>query len=93
MKRHPLLLQRFGKVQHPPDIRVYVAPFLICAALSLFGCATTEPGWTGSGATPFGRAEEACRAEASYGLATEDQQREQLFVGCMARYGWTQDIG
>ena len=49
-------------------------------------CATTEPGWSGNGATPFGTAERLCHAEAT---AQPSEARDAAFLGCMQRQGWT----
>lgn len=59
-----------------------------CIAMGLLaGCATTEPGWTGTDATPFGEAEAACTASTA---SDEDAvQRDRAFVDCMAGKGWT----
>lgn len=57
----------------------------VAAALALAGCATSDPGWTGSGATPFSGAEQACRNEARLGT---EATRATLFETCMARHGW-----
>lgn len=59
---------------------------LSAAALALAACATTShDGWTGTDASPFDGAEQACRNEAR--LATE-ATRASVFEACMARYGW-----
>jgi 8-oxo-dGTP pyrophosphatase MutT (NUDIX family) len=57
------------------------------AAVLLSGCATTEPGWTGQGAVPFGEAESACKT-ATEGV-TEEAARKAAFEECMDGKGWT----
>ena len=56
------------------------------AALCTAGCATNEPGWTGSGAQPFDQSLADCQAEVR-GIAGE-AQRDSAFEQCMARKGW-----
>ena len=64
---------------------------LTCAcllALTLCACATTDPGWRGQGAEPFGQAESRCRQS----VATLDADaREPAFQACMAEAGWHRD--
>lgn len=59
------------------------------AAVLLSGCATTEPGWTGQGAVPFGEAERDCLM--TTGTMPEGGERQAAFEECMAGKGWTRD--
>jgi hypothetical protein len=59
-----------------------------CATLLLAGgCASTDPGWTGSDAMPHAAARAQCEAQA--GSADSGPERDTLFEQCMARNGWT----
>jgi hypothetical protein len=62
---------------------------LIVAAslLGLAACATNEPGWTGSGAAPFGSAQAECEGQLD-GTAA-GSERDAAFQACMAARGWT----
>lgn len=66
-------------------IRNIGALALLSAALA--GCATSEPGWTGSGATPFATAEALCRSRARE--VRQPDAREAAFRVCMSEQGWT----
>lgn len=64
-----------------------IVPTLLCL-FSMAACATTEAGWSGSGATPFGRAQEICKQE----TAPTDAFKP-AFVACMERQGWKRGNG
>lgn len=55
------------------------------AFLLAVGCATTDPGWEGAGATPFDSADADC-AKAAGGRAGD---AATAYEQCMARHGWT----
>lgn len=58
----------------------------LSAALLLASCAaTSEPGWTGSGAEPFDAAQAACRTATE---RVDPALREHEFQRCMAERGW-----
>lgn len=57
-------------------------PFLLLNA-----CATTESGWTGSGAEPFDQAYADCKGRTS-ALGGHDD-RKFAIDACMANKGWT----
>ncbi len=59
---------------------------LIAAASLLAACATTDPGWTGSGAQPFDQALSQCRAQVA--TVTGEQERQIALYHCMAEKGW-----
>ena len=64
-------------------IAVAAAALAVLAA----GCATThDPGWQGTGATPFDAAQAECRAEAA---GQPQDSRDERFNACMAGHGWT----
>jgi len=64
-------------------IAVAVAVLAVLAA----GCATiSDPGWQGTGATPFDAAQAECRDEAA---ALPQDSRDERFKACMAGHGWT----
>lgn len=67
-----------------------LAPTLAAAGI-LAGCATSDPGWRGSGAEPFDAARTDCEAQAASltGPNTTDEQRRSAFEACMAARGWT----
>lgn len=60
-----------------------IIPTLLCL-FSMAACATTEAGWSGSGATPFGRAQQICEQEAG----PPPDASNPAFVACMERQGW-----
>ncbi|KUO49596.1 MAG: hypothetical protein APF78_05085 [Sphingomonadales bacterium BRH_c3] len=61
--------------------------FASMALLALTACATTEPGWSGQGATPFGEAKAAC--ESSTAGIDGEVARHDAMTDCMASKGWT----
>ena len=65
----------------------YRSLFSIVAVGSLAACATTDLGWTGSGAEPFDTAIANCESEVS-GISSEPE-REAALEECMAKRGWT----
>jgi hypothetical protein len=63
---------------------------LITAGACILGaCATHEPGWTGSDATPFGQAEAACGGMPS---DARDAAARAAFEACMREQGWTRQL-
>lgn len=55
---------------------------VVTAIAALAACATTsEGGWTGQGAEPFGAAQAACRQQS-------EGQDAAAFEACMASKGW-----
>lgn len=63
----------------------HLLPLLLIAS-----CATThEPGWSGSGATPFNAARDSCQAQAQD--AGDHSAQERAFVDCMRSLGWSRD--
>lgn len=61
--------------------------FICFSLLSLSACATTEPGWTGQGAVPFGEAEAAC--ESSTADIEDEAAHHDAMTDCMAAKGWS----
>ncbi|GAB3726217.1 hypothetical protein GCM10028862_01230 [Luteimonas pelagia] len=59
----------------------------LAAACLVAGCATHDPGWSGSEAAPHAAARAQCEAHA--GSADSGPERDTLFEQCMARHGWT----
>lgn len=55
---------------------------VVIALVSLCACATSDPGWTGEGATPFDTAQTNCEIET-------ENQNNAAFEACMASNGWT----
>lgn len=70
-------------------------PFVLSLAAALLACActTTQPGWTGSGATPLETAEALCRSRARE--VRNPEAREAAFLVCMSEHGWsrTRSVG
>jgi len=56
------------------------------ALLALTGCATTTPGWSGSGAEPFDQALSECSQQADQ--IADKQERKVTLEACMANKGW-----
>lgn len=67
-------------MRHPNGI------IFIAAMLAMNGCATTEPGWTGSGAQPFDQALSECHTQVD--VIANQQEREAALETCMAAKGW-----
>lgn len=68
-------------------MRQPIVTFAIAAGLlALNGCATTEPGWTGSGAQPFDQALSECHTQVDH--IPIQQERESALESCMAGKGW-----
>jgi hypothetical protein len=69
-------------------MRQPIVVFVLAAAmLPVNGCATTEPGWTGTGAQPFDQALSECHAQVD--VIAVQQKRESALEVCMAEKGWT----
>lgn len=82
LARGPAAAYRRGMTRFPlPSAVVLAAAFLTGA------CATTQPGWTGSGATAFETAEALCRSRARE--VRNPEAREAAFLVCMSEHGWT----
>ena len=64
---------------------IAVMPAIALAA----GCATHEPGWTGSGAQPFDQALAECHAQVD--VIPVQAEREAALQACMAQKGWTRE--
>lgn len=60
---------------------------LLLAAVLLSACATSNPGWTGSGAEPFDVALASCEEQVKG--APEEENRDAALESCMAERGWT----
>ena len=61
---------------------------LLAAALLLGGCATTEAGWTGSGAMPFNQALTECQEPMVERRMVANSDSLIYFDKCMAEKGW-----
>jgi hypothetical protein len=59
---------------------------VVVFAFLVAGCAHSERGWTGEGATPFDTAQARCDAK-TRDLAA-GKTREDAFDDCMAENGW-----
>lgn len=53
----------------------------------LTACATSDPGWTGTGAEPFDQALADCHTQVD--VIPEQVEREPALDRCMAAKGWT----
>jgi hypothetical protein len=60
---------------------------LFCAVLSLGACATSNAGWTGSGAQPFDASLAECTATTQN--IPDAGTRATALNQCMATKGWT----
>lgn len=65
---------------------VIARTIIVACTFVLGACATSEPGWTGNGAIPFGQAEEACLARST---GSPDQAARAAYEACMRDHGWT----
>ena len=61
---------------------------LFVLALASSACATSDPGWTGTGAEPFDAAQAECERLAQTSSADD---RDDSIKACMAERGWTRD--
>lgn len=62
---------------------------VIPAIVALSACATSDPGWIGSGAEPFDQALAACHAQVA--KIQNQVEREAALYRCMAVKGWTRE--
>ncbi|UVI38818.1 hypothetical protein [Qipengyuania spongiae] len=61
---------------------------LLAASASIGGCTTSsEDNWRGGATTPFAQAERSCREQLEF--VSDEENRREIFTGCMAALGWT----
>ncbi|WP_390551374.1 hypothetical protein [Qipengyuania sp. MTN3-11] len=65
---------------------------LAAPLFALTACETTNSDeWTGGATTPFAQAERSCREQLEF--VSEEENRREVFIGCMAALGWQPRAG